>query len=334
MAPWLGLLLIGGVSPPPITLSYFQQNFIVRDGAFNESAPLRIAPKPPKLATVFRRNSTFAVWDERGLTLRVGKKIQSTKLPLIPVSPRIFSRAEILRTQSEIKKGRRSRDASGCAGAVRVANRVYFLARWSAKDAKPWAEAMISVDLADKNAKPKLLDRIPELSLANAPIDDMVFILDGKPSYVARSATKWGIAQLDLKSGKLSFAPVGDRLASFLPFDKPSLGGRFVEFTSYGTTLAGTLNLPARRRETVVEGRGNMHFLDGAEPPVVIVSNGKQGAWLVGGETGAERDLPASSAARRCSRGIIVWTPAPEPKKAWLFDPGDWRPLAWWSATP
>src|ERR1044072_4298054 len=123
----LAALAAATAQAPKVTLTYFQEHFIVRDGAFNESAPLRLTPTTPKLSTVFRKNNTYAVWDERGLTVRVGDSVRSSKLPSIVLSPKGFTRDEILFTNREIKAGRRSVDVAALSGAVRVANKVYFL---------------------------------------------------------------------------------------------------------------------------------------------------------------------------------------------------------------
>lgn len=324
---------------PKVTLAYFQEHFIIRDGAFNESAPLKLPAQTPKLSTLFRRNSTFVVWDERGLTVRVGPKVKSTKLADIALSPKAFSRSEILFTESEIKKGRRSREVSGLSGAVRVGTRVYMLVRWEDQSGKPWAEALVQVDLTDRFPEPKFLARPPVMSMADQPIDTQLFILDGQISYVARGGGKWGLNQLNLKDDRLSFDELGGALESYVPLEPvakkvqpPSNSGYFVERTSYGTTVAGRVDLRRRERKTLAEGRMKMRFLDALEPPCLVQSTSNS-ATIRNAETGAEFDLPVPCSARRTSRGIVVWTPIDDPKKAWLYDPVRWQGLTWWNSS-
>lgn len=327
--------LIVSAQAPQVTLSYFQEHFIVRDGVYNESAPLKIPPGSPRLSVAFRRDAAFAVWDERGLTIRVGKKLQSTKFRDVATSPKAFTKEEIKRTLSEIKAGRRSRDVGGLSGAVRIGSSVYFLARWTQKDGTPWAEAILRADLSEKFPEPKFLGRIPALSLAARPIDDQLFILEGKPSYVARTGAKWGLAQIDLKSKNISLDVLGGQLIGYTPIEGSVLGSRlglFVERTAYGTTVAGRVDLVNRYRKPLAEARAAMRFIDARDPACVVISFGDT-AVLHNTATGAEMALPVPCATRRLSRGVVVWTPVSEPKRAWLFDPQRWQVRAYWPPT-
>lgn len=315
---------------PKVTLAYFQEHFIVRDGVYNESAPLKLPLEPPKLSTVFRRNSTFAVWDERGITVRIGPKVKSTKLPDIATSPKAFPRDEIRETLTLIKQRKRSKDASAISGAMRVGNRVYFLARWEDSSGKPWAEALVQVDLAERFPTPKLVGRIPVLSVATKPIDNQLQILDGQVSYVARKGNHWGVEQYNTQNGRFSFDQLGDTLDSYLPGESKT--GFFIEKTAYGTTVAGRLDLRTRTRKILAEGRWRMRFMDASEPPFIIFSSGNS-ASIVSTATGAQMDLPVPSSARRTSRGVVIWTPVADPKRAWLYDPDRWQVRAWWNST-
>jgi hypothetical protein len=308
---------------PKVTLSYFQEHFIVRDGVYNESVPLRLPEEQPKLSTVFRRNDTFAVWDERGLTIRVGNHVKSSKLADVAVSPKNFSREEIVET----KRRHYSHDVAGLSGAVRVGPLVYFLGRWEDSKGKPWTEALISVDLTEKFPEPRLVHRVRAFSLATKPIDTKLFILDGKVSFIARTGSRWGLVQLDA-TRRLHLDELGDRLSSFESTDGNRLG-LFVEKTAYGTTVAGRVDLHNRFRKILAESRASMHFIDTADPVCVVLSFG-DAALIHNTASGAELALPVSSATRRTSRGIVIWSPASGPKKAWLFEPRRWQSRAWW----
>jgi hypothetical protein len=323
----LPIVALLGQAPPPVTLTYFEEHFIVRDGAFNESAPLKLPPENPKLSTLFRRNNTFAVWDERGLTVRVGAKIKSTKLPDIATSPKVFSKKEILETAAEIKRGRRTRNVSGLSGALRIGSKVYFLGRWETKEGKPWAEALVQVDLSQPFPEPKLVGRARVSSMADKAIDTQLFILDGRVTYVAKQGNRWGIEQLDPSTNRLTFDQLGASLEAFDAVG--SRQGYFVEKTSYGTTIAGRISFADRTRKIVAESRCRMRFLDTGDPGCVVLSFGDT-AMILDGGTGAVTALPVPCSARRLTRGIVVWTPVAEPKRAWLYDPARWKLLAQW----
>ncbi len=324
---------------PKITLSYFQEHFIVREGTASESAPLKLARQTPKLSTLFRRNSTFAVWDERGLTIRVGSKVKSSKLPDVSTSPKAFSRDEIIDTLNDIRRGNRSKLVAGLSGALRVGNRVYFLGRWEDKAGKPWAEALVQVDLTQKFPEPRLAGRVEAMSLADQPIDDRLFVLDGRVTYVARTKDRWGIEQYDPRTNRFSFDQMGDQLESYVQLEDAAthklqvashlLG--IVEHTAYGTTIAGRIDLKARTRKVLVECRGKMRFIDNELPECLVLSAGKA-TLIIDAATGAQMNLPGPCATRRTSRGVVIWTPIDAPKKAWLYDPRRWQGRAWWNA--
>jgi hypothetical protein len=329
-------LVLLATQAPKVTLTFFQEHFIVRDGVYNESAPLKLPSDEPKLSMLFRKNDTFAVWDERGLTIRVGSKVKSTRFPDIATSPKAFTRPEIQATQKEIRAGRRSRDVSGLSGAVRVGSKVFLLGRWVDRSHKTWSESLIQVDLADKFPKPKFLSRIHALSLADRPLDNQVFVMDNRLSYVARNGNVWGLQQFDPRNGRFTFDDLGESLVDYVPL--PSLSssltnpvGLFVEKTPYGTTIAGRVDLHGRGRKTLAEARASMRFIDAYDPECVVLSFGKSAA-IINTDTGAMYDLPVPSSTRRTNRGVVIWTPVEKPKRAWLFDPVRWEVRAWWNA--
>lgn len=327
--------LTAAAQAPKVTLTYFQEHFIVRDGAFNESAPLRLTPTAPKLSTVFRKNNTYAVWDERGLTIRVGDSVRSTTLPSVVLSPKGFTRDEILFTQREIKAKRRSVDVSALSGAIRVANKVYFLARWDDSKGKSWAEAMVEVDLSERSPAPKFLARVHALSLADEPVDDQMLVVDGKLAYVARLGDTWGLQTFDPTNGRFAFDALGGQLDTYLPISQDGRNARiglFVERTPYGTTVAGRIDLKTRFRRILAENRAKMKFVDAVDPACLVLSFPK-GASLLNTGSGSLFELSEAVAIRRTSRGLVVWTPVGDPKKAWLFDPARWQVLAWWNSS-
>ena len=162
---------------PPIqavdapTLEYYQDHFVVRRGVEAWRVPAHPPATRPVLAVAFRRNQNYAVWDERGLTIRRGEQVRHTFLPDVPTSPRLFEREEILNTVELIRAGKRKRDADSLSGAMRIGNDAFFLVRWE-EDGKPWTEALVSVDLSASSLQPKVLGRFEGVSVAYRPIDD------------------------------------------------------------------------------------------------------------------------------------------------------------------
>src|SRR4051812_48053687 len=127
MAPALLLcLVVSQTAVDKPTLYFYQDSLIIRRGNDKEAVPLQLAKKPAPLSVLYRRNKTFAVWDERGLTVRIGKKVRSTHLPDIAVSPRVFPRDEILKTIDLIHRGKRKKGANALSGSRRIGNTAYF----------------------------------------------------------------------------------------------------------------------------------------------------------------------------------------------------------------
>ncbi len=313
-----------------MALSYLDENFIVRSAAGSEAVPLKLAKPSPRWFTSFRRNDRYAVWDERGLSVRSGQWLHSTRLSEAAVSRKIFDRDEILETVALVKAGKRSREASSLSGAVRIGREVFMLVRWDDADKQPWLEALFRIDLEAAKPKPLLVGRFAGLSKAEGNLDDQMFIRDGKLAIVAAQKAVWGLATYEAKAG-FEFRPMGDVLLEYSR-TSPRLG-MFTEKTGYGTTVIGRVDWTTGVRRNVAESRGRLRFVDEGEPAVVVESYLNR-TRLINIETGAFRWLPASVALRRGKSGLVVWTPFDKPQRAWLYNPERWDQMAYWPGPP
>ena len=83
-----GIVLVAFLSPrqnPEPTIRIYQGSAIVRVDGREERVPLTApVPKVPPIK-VYRRNQFYAVWDSRGLTVRVGDRVQSWQLEDVAV---------------------------------------------------------------------------------------------------------------------------------------------------------------------------------------------------------------------------------------------------------
>jgi hypothetical protein len=281
------------------------------------------------LAVSFRRNENYAVWDERGLTIRRGDRVKSSYLPDIPTSPRAHSREEILKTIELLRQGKRERNAAALSGAMRIGNDAFFLLRWESSEGKPWTEALVKVDLSADDLQPKFLGRYEGLSVAYRPIDDRLFRLNGLPAVVTKTGDSWGVGTFDLKTQKFGYHPLGSKLASLLPLGHDR--ALFVETTSYGTTTGGEVDLESGLRSERFETRGNGRFVD-AEQPWLMVTSRATGAKVRNGETGAETTVPIGAGVRRAGKYVVVFTPYARPTQATVYDPERWTKLAEWKS--
>jgi hypothetical protein len=310
------------------SLKYFEQNFILRDGDKRLEVPLQLPEERPRLLTSFRKNQNYAVWDERGLTIRIGKIAKSTRLEAIATSPKAFEREEILENVEKIQTKERKATASALSGAKRVGNMVFFLARWEDKDAKPWMEALVSVDLTGTTFHPTFHARLPGLTLATGKIDDRLFVLSDRLSAIARDGDSWGVASYNPELAKFDFTLAGRKLQSYQPITTTT--GAFVERADHGSMVGGLVDLKTMNRKLLVEEKANVRFVD-KRSPLLAVFQRNGGARLLNTDTGAELTLPASASMRRTPMGLVVWSPFREPKRAWLYDMKRWDLLASWA---
>src|ERR1051325_6044644 len=98
MTPFGIWLCLSQEKAQPATIDLFQDSFIVRYNGKRAEVPLQVPRPKPALNVSFRKNQNFAVWDDRGLTIRIGKQVKSLRLEEFAVSPRIFTKAEIQET--------------------------------------------------------------------------------------------------------------------------------------------------------------------------------------------------------------------------------------------
>lgn len=328
------LLLLAILAPPPkpthYTLTVFEGNFVLRHGSDVARVPIVAPPPKPKLVELYRRDKTYAVWDERGLTVRYGRHVHSYRLEEVAVSPKLFAPEEIQRTIDLIHAAKRQKGADALSGSRRIGQNVYFLARWDGADGKPWLEALVKVDLAASEPKPELIGRFEGLSTATLKIDDRLFLSDGLLSVATRRAHDWGVASYSWPGHEFQFRTVGDELVDAFP------SGLFVERTSYGTVLGGRFDPRTFSPTRLFEDRPAdpsatpLEWLDGDLPPLAFVRS-PSGRALRDCETGSELPASAAAKARRAGRLVIVWSPAANPEHAYAYDPDGWVRLASWN---
>lgn len=309
-------------------LRLFQDSFVVRLGAQKADVPIQLPREKPALSVSFRKNQTYAVWDDRGLTIRIGKTAKSTRLEEIAVTPKIFTADEIRETAALIKAKKRSKKAASLSGARRIGTTVYFLLRWEDSAGKPWMESLVSVDLAKPTFHPTLLARLPGLSLADKPIDDKLILLGNQMSIVARQKNDWGLATYEIGSKQFEFKEIGTGLESYTELSNRL--GAFVEKTAYNTHVGGRVDLVSLTRRNLIEAKGTMRFVDNQQPLFALINHGDD-TIIRNVDTGAETTLLSSVAMRRTKLGLVVWSPFKAPKRAWLYETSRWTPLATWT---
>ncbi|MER3413319.1 MAG: hypothetical protein C4341_03600 [Armatimonadota bacterium] len=122
---------------------------------------VRFFPPRPATRKAFRFEDRWAVWDRRGLSIRVADRVRTFRLTDYVLHPKLWSRDEIVKTKALIDKGERNLEPSACAGAVQVGAQTFWIFQWSDKKGLVWMEVPLSVDLSEDVPRPKLFGAEP-----------------------------------------------------------------------------------------------------------------------------------------------------------------------------
>ncbi len=267
----------------------------------------------------FRRDQRWAVWDDRGLTVRDGKVAVTTKLGEIAVSPRAFSRDEILKSLDLFKTNKRKKNSDALSGSLRLGTKCYFLPRWTDADGKTWLEALIEVDLAQPNPRPKFLGRFKGFTSALKNIDDRLFLVRDRLSIVSSDGGTWGLGSFADNNGTFEFSPLGTNLISYFR------GGYFLESTSYNTYIVGQIDLSSGLRKNLFETRSkSVDLKDGSSVAVVR----QKGSTVVKNlKTGGQITTDGNAYVAPIDKYVLVWT-KDQRTSAYLYEPVRWTAVA------
>lgn len=307
------------------SVSFFQGLFIVRKGDQTTQIPLVQPETQPPLYISYRRDDAWVVWDDRGLTLRRGKKVFSTKLKEIATSPKLQTPEQLKKTVELIEKGTRKVEATALSGSRRIGTDVYFLLRWDDSEGTPWLEALVKVDLTAEKLIPQLVGKFDGLSLSNADIDDKLILHKDALGVITRNGEDWGEALFTPGAKVFSYRKLGRGLQSFRM--SGNLAGQFVDTSTYGASLAGLVDLSEGRREESLETRGSIELLGGN----IAVIKQKSHRVLRNLATGAETNLDPSAQFRLIPEGVLAYWGGMKPKKAVLYRTSDWSVLGAWN---
>jgi hypothetical protein len=319
-----------------------QNALTFKDGSFwlngaGRGLQIPVVLPPSRRLGVFalQHKDRWVVVDDRGLTVRVGKDVRTTRLPDIAVTGKLFTRDEVLRTVELVEKGERTRGFATWAGDARIGDTLYLLLRWSDKAGTPWLEALVDLDLNSPRPWPRLLGRFPAPSPRRNEARDALRVVDGKLAAIGVDGDDWGVSLWNPADppGEMArlgtFTPIGKGLTTFR--SSPDLSRVFaVERTSYGTTLVSEADWVSRARKALFEERGDV-TLAHVDPPVARFARGET-TLLRNLDTGAELAINPRMTMRFLESGMLAWFPAERPTQAALYSYSDWRASASWKA--
>jgi len=268
--------------PQAYQLRYFQGEFILRRDrdAWRVRVP---SPPPAPIASIaYRKDDRWAVWDERGLTIRVGEKLTSTKLDGIARSPRIFPHDELVESLEKMRKGERSPFASGIGGSRRVGSYAYFIPRWLDQKGAIWLEALVRVDMTKPTPKPELVARIPGTTLARNALDKWLIADDAGLALPVTTPEGWSI--LRIKDEAVFPYPKDGDLVDLS-------GNRYIQKLPNNLYQFGTIDWVSTKLTMQFESRAKLSFV--AIDPDLLISQSDSTASITYLPTGAVWSLPA-----------------------------------------
>jgi hypothetical protein len=307
------------------TLELYQQRFVLRTSTELLRVPILENPELPP-AVMYRRGDAYAVWDERGLTIRNDDWSYITRMPEIATSPKLFTRAEILENNRLAKDGTRTLEATSLSGSMRIGPNAYFLLRWDSNNGTPWNEALVSVDLTLPKPKARLVGKFNGISSSREQLGDKLFILSGKLSVVTSNNQDWGVSSYDPEQESFSFRKLGTLLESFK--QTSNLSGYFVERRQGSGTLAGSVEFSSGARREIWSTAGTATFVD-TQSPEILMSTGQK-TQLYWPESGSTVEVPDKSVVKRLGKYVVVWSPSEKPTQATAFIPEGWKVIATW----
>lgn len=322
-AAFLGLSLVG----QSVTLSYREGAFLI-SGSETLRVPIAIT-SPSRAQTLFHDKDQWIVWDRRGLTIRKGAALYSTKMIEYPVSPKVLNRDSILHNAAMISSGERRREASGIAGWQRIGSDFFLLARWENSRGIPWLEVLVKIPMSEARPKPTFVGKLSGLSLGPLDGTDRLRFADGLLKAFVKRDPQWGLSTFDLTGNAPQFHPLGENLVS-----PPIAIGEEVlaiERTSYGSLLLSKLHPQTSTKMLLTEARGRITILS-LKGPIIRIDL-PQVIAIRSIDTGAELRLPKGLAMLATTRGLLVWAPITRPERATLFSTTNWTPIAAWKKT-
>jgi len=315
-------LLVSNMVPQETAISFDKKAraFVVKVGKETRVAKVQPYPPAPIPALVFRKDDRWVVWDKRGLVIRVGEKVTSTRLDPVVDDATLFTAKQKAENARLIKEGKRKKQASALSGAVRIGTTVFLLPRWVDTSGQTWLEAMVKVDFSDPEPRPKVLGKFNGNTRAAKPIDNEVFVVDDRPAAIVTQGDTWGVSSLDPKSGDIVYSVFGNNL------DNYRASGLFSEKTSYKTTLFGEVDPKTGRRRILYETKSSNFELTPVLP--VLARFDAKATVLHHLESGAEISLPGKQGIREAGDWVVLWRTENGRTRVNVYRPENWTLLA------
>lgn len=283
-------------------------------------------PRKRPEAVIEKAGAKIAVWDERGLTVRAGKRSYHTRFEDYPISPKLLDPDVIRGNAPKFAGGEYKRTAAGISGHLRIGDKLFMLPRWENRKGEPWLEALVELDFAQDLPKPKLVGRFQGLSAAQGLIDEELHAMQEHLLVVTETGADWGIARFHTAEPGFAYTGAG---SSLVHHEWRSDRILYAETTAFGMTVAGVFDLASETRRDAIETRGLLSFLPLQHDAAVI--RFKSTTYVRSMESGAESRLNPDAGFLPTELGLLVYSPSVKPNRATVYDPLTWKPVLKWS---
>lgn len=329
-AAWFLASLIMGQTA---TLAYKEGSFEIKTPAQSliVSTERYVGPAPfPSDNVTLSYSGRQITFDSKGLGIRQGNAYGYSKLPSLAMTTKLFGNKEIAETKAKISSGERQAGFSALSGFEYVGTTLYLLLRWEEKSGQPWLEALVGLDMSQKQLQPKLIGRFDGVSFAKGIVDDRLESWNGGLAAFTVNGEEWGLATMTPENGAKNFVSYGAKAAAarLIPGGLKAIG---MTPTNYGTTLVTLVDLATQRARLASEVRGQIRGL--VEPNILHWREGSQNVFT-NLETGAELRPTWDSVPVTTSLGLLVYSPSLNPERAALYDPVSFRQTASWVKPP
>lgn len=315
-------------------LTYKNGEFRLQNGKSTSTIP-KPGPAPvrpaegPKIS--FRKDGAFAVWDARGLSVRIGDKVVTTRFSSAPTDTNLFSTDEAADNRMMIRLGERSANASSLIGSMRFGSETFFLLEWADRTGSPWMHALARADLSAPAPAPAIVARLKGTLLRPDGMSAPLSISQGRLFLMERSADAWGIATWDLAKKEFSRKTLGGRLEQ-ISMSSARLGV-FVERTAQGSQVLGRFDLYTKARRNLIESPGFVRLIDKSTPWIAVVRD-DTGVNLQNLDTGSRVKVDLDDRYQRMGSKLIVWKGGDTPTTATAYQIDRWTKAASWAAKP
>lgn len=213
--------------PLKIDLQGQGQNVVLLLSRGHERNSFRYLSPASPTQVAFRHADKWAVYDERGLSVRVGQRVRTFKLEDYPLSPKLWTRDEIIENKKKIESKTYSLRPSALTGYAQDGSKTWWILQWYGLGVEKnvWLEVLLLVDLSQGDPRPELVGRLPLLTsqFGGVRIVQKLFKVGNVLSVIGElEDKKWGIGLLSLVSMNWST----QSLLGELPYDFTVVGRR------------------------------------------------------------------------------------------------------------